>query len=108
MVAPQVDGGFAGARRGAFAAGALQSASHILGSASAGVLVAGLVGPYIAALDRPSGMPSMAVLGIAGIAIAFSIAAGLGAVLLRGLAHCAAHPVSQAARGTDKVTRAGS
>jgi hypothetical protein len=77
--------------RGKFAGGALESASHILGSASAGVFVAGLVGPYIAALDSARGMPPRTILAVAVIALAFSITAGIGAVVLRGLGHCASH-----------------
>jgi len=77
--------------RGKFAGGALESASHILGSASAGIFVAGLVGPYIAALSSPRGMSSMAVLGVSAIALVLSVTAGVGAIILRGLGHCAAH-----------------
>lgn len=76
--------------RSRFASGALESASHILGSASAGILVAGLVGPYIAALSSP-GMGSKSILEVAVTAIVFAVTAGLGAVVLRGLSHALAH-----------------
>ena len=77
--------------RGKFAGGALESASHILGSASAGIFVAGLVGPYIAALSSPHGMSSMTILSVSAIALVLSVTAGAGAIMLRGLGHCAAH-----------------
>jgi hypothetical protein len=76
--------------RSRFASGALESASDILGSASAGVLVAGLVGPYIAALSNP-GMASKSILEVTVTAILFAVTAGLGAVMLRGLSYALAH-----------------
>ncbi len=74
-----------------FASGALDSASHILGSASAGVLVAGLVGPYIAALSH-QGMAATSILDVAITALLFSVTAGLGALMLRGLSFALAQP----------------
>src|SRR5208282_6583551 len=84
--------------RNKFAGGALESASHILGSTSAGIFVAGLVGPYIAALDSSRGMPSKTILGVAAIALVFSVMAGVGAIVLRGLGHCAAHDMLKVGR----------
>ncbi len=77
--------------RSKFAGGALEFASHILGSASASIFVVGLIGPYIAALSAPRAMPSMTVLSVMAIAVGLSMTAGIGAVVLRGLGHCAAH-----------------
>lgn len=85
---------------GHFARGALESAAHILGSTSASVFAAGLVLPYIAAIGGPKGMDGRALFAISALALVFSMLVGLGAVLLRGLAHCAPHgPWLRAARG---------
>ena len=85
-----------GAPRRRFASGALESASHILGSTSAGVFVAGLVGPYVAAMSEPKGMTPPIVMTIAALALVFSVTAGVGAVILRGLGHSLAHQASHA------------
>jgi hypothetical protein len=77
--------------RDKFAGGALESASHILGSASAGIFAVGLIGPYIAALDEPPGMSPRTILSAAVIALSFSVLAGVGAIVLRGLGRCAGH-----------------
>jgi hypothetical protein len=76
---------------GHFARGALESAAHILGSTSASVFAAGLVLPYIAAIGGAKGMNGREVFAISALAVAFSMLTGLGAVVLRGLAHCAPH-----------------
>lgn len=91
MTQREPDDGADAMLRHKFAGGALESASHILGSSSAGVFVAGLIGPYVAALDHPPGMSSGLVLGAAAICLGFSMVAGLGAMTLRGLGRCAAH-----------------
>jgi hypothetical protein len=82
--------------RGHFAGGALESAAHILGSTSASIFVAGLVGPYIAALSAPRGMSPQVIFGVSALALLLSVTAGAGAVVLRGLAHCAPHGVLKA------------
>jgi hypothetical protein len=87
---------------GQFARGALESAAHILGSASASVFAAGLVLPYIAAMGGPKGMDGAALFAISTLALVFSMLVGLGAVVLRGLAHCAPHGF---ARRTPAITR---
>jgi hypothetical protein len=87
---------------GQFARGALESAAHILGSASASVFAAGLVLPYIAAMGGPKSMDGGALLAISTLALVFSMLVGLGAVVLRGLAHCAPHSFS---RRTPAITR---
>ncbi len=92
----------AGIPRRRFASGTLDSASHILGSISAGVLVAGLVGPYIAALSHP-GMASNSILEVAVTAILFAVISGLGAVMLRGLSHALAYDPPQSTRATKRL-----
>jgi hypothetical protein len=68
-----------------FAAGALEQAAHILGATSASVLVAGLVGPYIAALSGASHV-SQATLGeVAGVALSIALFTAAAAIVLRGL-----------------------
>lgn len=68
-----------------FAAGALEQAAHILGATSASVLVAGLVGPYIAALSGSSHV-SQATLGeVAMIALSIAFVTAAAAIVLRGL-----------------------
>ena len=77
--------------RARFAGGALESASHILGSTSASVFAAGLVAPFIAAIGAPKSMDGRTVFAVSALALLFSMTAGLGAIVLRGLAHCAPH-----------------
>jgi hypothetical protein len=85
---------------GHFARGALESAAHILGSTSASVFAAGLVLPYIAAMGGPKTMDGRELFAISALALLFSMLVGLGAVVLRGLAHCAPHgPWRRATRG---------
>jgi len=85
--------------RARFTGGALESASHILGSTSASVFAAGLVAPFIAAIGAPRSMDGRMVLAVSALAAAFSMAAGLGAILLRGLAHCAPHGMGRRRSG---------
>jgi len=88
------------ALQGHFARGALESAAHILGSASASVFAAGLVLPYIAAVSGPKAMDGRELFAISALALVFSMLVGLGAVVLRGLAHCAPHGLpARAIRG---------
>jgi len=84
---------------GHFAGGALESASHILGSASASVFAAGLVLPFVAAMGAPHSMDGREVFAISALALLFSMLTGVGAVLLRGLAHCAPHNAAWRALG---------
>jgi hypothetical protein len=68
-----------------FVAGALEQAAQILGAMSASVLVAGLIGPYIAALARSPGYSPEAVVATAVIALTIALLAAVGAMVLRGL-----------------------
>jgi hypothetical protein len=86
---------------GHFARGALESGAHILGSASASVFAAGLVLPYIAAIGGPKNMDGRELFAISALAVVFSMLTGLGAVMLRGLAHCAPHGLATRVPGGD-------
>jgi hypothetical protein len=86
-----------------FAGGALESAADILGATSAAVFAAGLVLPYIAAVSAPKMMDGRALFAISALALAFSMFVGFGAVVLKGLAHCAPHGHSaRAGLGADR------
>ena len=67
-----------------FAVGALEQAAQILGAMSAGVLVAGLIGPYFAAFAGSGGYSPETVLSTAAIALAVAFSAAVGAMVLRG------------------------
>ena len=71
-----------------FVGGVLEGAAQILGSMSGSVLVAGLVGPYLAALTGASKVSPSTLLEVAAVALAFAMVSGLGALLLRGLSRC--------------------
>ena len=89
-----------------FTGGALESASHILGSASASVLVAGLIGPYIAALSAP-GMAPKALLGVSLLALLFSVISGIGALVLRGMGRCIDHEAHRLSTHEGQPSRGG-
>lgn len=68
-----------------FVAGALEQAGQILGAMSASVLVAGLIGPYIAALAGSPGYSPEAVVATAALALTIALLTAVGAMVLRGL-----------------------
>lgn len=76
-------------RRRKFAAGALEQAAHILGATAASVLVAGLVGPYIAALAGPTHAPGGQFVEVAVLALTIAFGAAIAAIVLRGLSRAA-------------------
>lgn len=72
-----------------FTAGALEQAAQILGATAASVLVAGLVGPYIAAFAGMTHSSGRQFVEVAILALTIAFGAAVGAIVLRGLARAA-------------------